>query len=155
LEQATTVEDVGQYPMTITLMDETEAAYQQQLGNAGSKVDNKWIIYSFTMTIYERKFYNNVAFEKPPDVRLESVFLKYKSNVIDVRKFDLDEILDAEDTTIVKNLKPKLADPNTPITIITLDHNKTGVTNSTVPLLPRVIMTEKGTKTNVQKAEDD
>jgi len=43
--------------------------------------------------------------QKPPDVRLEDVLLKYSSNVIDVRAFEKEAILQATDTSVIKSAK--------------------------------------------------
>jgi hypothetical protein len=83
-------------------------------------------------------------------VRLEQIFVKYNSSVIDVRAFDKNAILNATDTTVVVIPKPQQADPTIKIVEVPKDQTKPGVTNSTVPQLPRVVMTDQGTiKTNI------
>jgi hypothetical protein len=83
-------------------------------------------------------------------VRLEQIFAKYNTSVIDVRAFDKNAILNATDTTVVVIPKPQQADPTIKIVEVPKDQTKPGATNSTVPQLPRVVMTDQGTiKTNI------
>ena len=83
-------------------------------------------------------------------MRLEQIFAKYDTGVIDVRAFDRNAILNATDTTVVVIPKPQQADPTIKIVEVSKDQTKPGATNSTVPQLPRVVMTDQGTiKTNI------
>ena len=56
--------------------------------------------YNFRLTIFNKPAVTSVL-EKPPDVRLEQIFVKYNTSVIDVRAFDKNSILNATDTTVV------------------------------------------------------
>lgn len=62
------------------------------------------VTYRMMLTVYKKSQF--ALTETPPDVRLETVFVKYNSSVIDVRKFDKNSILNASDTSIVKQAKP-------------------------------------------------
>jgi hypothetical protein len=83
----TSVGDAGDYPMTITLTDnqKTSIAYSSDVyyGN---------VTYNFKLTVFGRRG------EVPtpviaPEVRVEQVFEKYTTGVIDVRTFDRNQLL--------------------------------------------------------------
>ena len=93
---ATNENDIGEYPISLTLIDDevTSLAFTGDtfLGN---------VTYRFKLTIY-RKLILAAPTEKPPDVRLEQIFVKYNTSVIDVREFDKNAIYNATDTTLIK-----------------------------------------------------
>jgi hypothetical protein len=100
---ATNSFDIGTYPMRLYLTDDIVT------GRAGSTIT--WIgnaTYYFTLTIDPRP---GVVYETPIDERLEQVFESYSTNVIDVRTFDRNAMLNANDNTVIVNPQPKFADP--------------------------------------------
>jgi hypothetical protein len=122
---ATNKFDVGYYPIRIALSDGVVT------GRPGS--DITWIgnsTYYLTLSITLKP---GINYETPPDVRLEQVFDKYNTSVIDVRTFDRNSMLNALDTTVVVIPQPKFADPETKIVEIKKDESKQGATNATVP----------------------
>ena len=66
-------------------------------------------------------------------MRLEQIFTKYNTSVIDVRAFDRNAILNATDTTVVVIPKPQQADPTIKVIEVPKDASKQGETNSTIP----------------------
>ena len=147
---ATNDRDIGLYPMSIMLMDDkvTSIAFSSQTyyGN---------VTYHFTLMINRKADYV-APLQRPPDVRLETIFMKYNTSVIDVREFDKNYIFNATDTTLIKQAAPQFADPNLKVVQIPKDESKLGMTNFTTPELPRIVMTQKGTiQTNRQNAAID
>jgi hypothetical protein len=141
----TTLEDIGQYPMSLTLYDQTQEEYATLMGIKSSEPSQT--IYNFTLWIYQRPVYGSKT-TTPPDVRMESVFVAYQNNVIDVRQFDINQILNSSDTSLVLNP----SDSNN----TRVDMNKKGETNSTVPELPRIVMNQNGViQTNAGRVQDD
>lgn len=97
---STNTDDLGEYPMKLTLFDgvTTTVAF----GNS-SWVGN--VTYNFKLSIFRKPLLTSVV-QKPPDVRLEEIFVRYNTSVIDVRTFDKNNILNAVDTSVVKVAKP-------------------------------------------------
>ena len=77
-------------------------------------------------------------------MRIEEIFVRYNTSVIDVREFDRNAILNATDVTVNKIARPQLTDSKLKIVQVFKDETKVGETNSTVPQLPRVSITDRG-----------
>lgn len=104
---ATTSNEIGDYYCSIYLTDnkKTNVAYSSAtfIGN---------VTYYFRMTIFP-KIATVAPTQKPPDVRLEQVFVENKNtSVIDVRTFDRNAIFNATDTTVIKSAAPQVANSN-------------------------------------------
>lgn len=107
----TSEQDVRVYPLSLNLTDQSALA---NVNLNQTYKDKARVTYHFTLTVYQKVTVNGVPLppNKQPDVRMATVLVKYKSDVIDVREFDKNSIKNATDTTLLMIPEAQVADPN-------------------------------------------